>query len=262
VFSPVEEISLLHTGTPEVLSGVQITSGSFVPLNPGNQLQVVASFSLSNSANQKFGFRVLSSKDGSQYTDVGVTYGNLHGPVNNTDLPGDEYRQFYYDDSTPTEDERVALCQQTCQNEATSMNCVSWTYVRQGYALGEPLYPSPRCSLKNGIPGPNPSQCCVSGTLTTNPVVISYVDRSKSGSGNLGLMQNSVAMASASVLDLQLLLDHSIIELFVGGGRSVLTGRSYPTNTDNYISVFNTGDTALTVNLTRYQLTSSDPTSS
>jgi sucrose-6-phosphate hydrolase SacC (GH32 family) len=263
VTPPIEEIALLRTSTPQTVN-TTLGAGKFLQLNPGNQLDIVATFSVSNASQQTFGFRVLESSDGTQYTDAGVVvYGSLYGPLNNTEMPVDEYRQFYYDNSTPTEDERVALCQSTCQKE--SLYCASWSYVRQGWTTSTgSMDPSPRCSLKNGVPVINvPNNCCVSGTLSKDPFVGLFVNRGKSGSGNSGNMYNSAPMAGMDTeqkLQMEILVDHSILELYVGNGRSVLTSRVYPTKQDNFLSVFNTGSASLSVNLTVYPLSSSDPT--
>ena len=47
-------------------------------------------------------------------------------------------------------------CQGACQADAS---CVAWTFVRSGWQG-----PTPRCWLKNAVPPPTDSPCCVSGT--------------------------------------------------------------------------------------------------
>jgi hypothetical protein len=46
-------------------------------------------------------------------------------------------------------------CQGACQ---ANQRCVAWTFVRSGWQG-----PAPRCWLKNQVPQPNDSACCVSG---------------------------------------------------------------------------------------------------
>ena len=77
-------------------------------------------------------------------------------------------------------------------------------------------YPSPRCSLKNGIPAPNPNNLCVSGVLAEDPVSMFIVNRSLSGGdGNKATqMQLFQVKQHEKMLDMRVLVDHSIVESY------------------------------------------------
>lgn len=68
----------------------------------------------------------------------------------NVDRPGMDYRSFELANPNPL------LCQQQCFNEPV---CRAWTYVRPGVQG-----PRARCWLKERVPEPTPSDCCISGT--------------------------------------------------------------------------------------------------
>jgi 1-phosphatidylinositol phosphodiesterase len=67
----------------------------------------------------------------------------------NVDRPGSDYRSF--DLPAPQPD----ICRNQCMSETA---CVAFTYVNPGVQG-----PAARCWLKNSVPPPNPSGCCVSG---------------------------------------------------------------------------------------------------
>jgi hypothetical protein len=67
----------------------------------------------------------------------------------NTDRPGSDYVNF--DLSAPT----PGLCRNSCNSDT---NCKAWTYVNPGVQGAKA-----RCWLKNAVPAPVPSSCCVSG---------------------------------------------------------------------------------------------------
>ncbi|MCB1627386.1 MAG: PAN domain-containing protein [Xanthomonadales bacterium] len=70
-----------------------------------------------------------------------------------TDRPGSDYRDFDLDQADP------AQCAMACDGDA---QCAAWTYVQPG-VQGD----SARCWLKNQVPDPVASDCCISG-LTDN----------------------------------------------------------------------------------------------
>ena len=67
----------------------------------------------------------------------------------NIDRPAMDYRSFEL--STPN----PLLCQQQCFNEPI---CRAWTYVRPGIQGTQA-----RCWLKDRVPEPTASDCCISG---------------------------------------------------------------------------------------------------
>lgn len=69
--------------------------------------------------------------------------------IDNTDLPGSNYDRFR--PRSPKD------CQAACKN---SWRCWAWTYVRPGVRG-----PAPVCYLKDAIPAPARSSCCISGKV-------------------------------------------------------------------------------------------------
>ncbi|XP_065835085.1 uncharacterized protein [Oscarella lobularis] len=230
--TPVDELaSLRKTGTS--MKNVQLAAGQTMPLKgvSGLQLEIEANFTFDKAAaSQRFGISVRMSLDGSMRTDILFVHQNMTGPMNNTDLPGDEYRQFPYKVGN-TEEANIALCKETCDNET---KCVAWTYVRKG----DPVVP--RCSLKNGIPHLNPNKFCVSGIKRTNMFM---VDRSKTGGdGNQGSVQAPLPMKSGEeTVTIRAFVDHSIIESYAQGGRAVITSRVYPDASADGVALVNYG---------------------
>lgn len=67
------------------------------------------------------------------------------------DRPGSDYKDFDLSSASP------ALCKKACDSDS---QCKAWTYVLPNTTQG----PNPRCWLKNSVPDPTMSSCCVSGT--------------------------------------------------------------------------------------------------
>ncbi|MBI2373640.1 MAG: PAN domain-containing protein [Deltaproteobacteria bacterium] len=66
-----------------------------------------------------------------------------------TDRPGSDYTSLDLDKANPQ------LCKDRCASEE---RCVAYTYVKPGVQG-----PKARCWLKDSVPNPTPSDCCVSG---------------------------------------------------------------------------------------------------
>jgi hypothetical protein len=93
----------------------------------------------------------------------------------NTDRPGQNYRNFDLDTPDPTQ------CRNACLEEG---GCKAWTYVKPG-TQG----PKARCWLKTGVPAATTNSCCVSGVKrapapetganvdTTTKIIWHYGDR-------------------------------------------------------------------------------------
>jgi hypothetical protein len=67
-----------------------------------------------------------------------------------TDRMGSDYRDFDLNVADP------AICHDACMKDP---QCKAWTYVKPNTIQG----PNPRCWLKNNVPNPIKSGCCVSG---------------------------------------------------------------------------------------------------
>jgi hypothetical protein len=70
-----------------------------------------------------------------------------------TDRPGSDYDNFDLRADDPS------LCRQACEGDP---GCRAWTYVQPNTIQG----PNPRCWLKDAVPPPQRSDCCVSGVVT------------------------------------------------------------------------------------------------
>jgi hypothetical protein len=69
------------------------------------------------------------------------------------DRPGADYRDFDLPRAEP------ALCRKACEDDG---QCVAFTYVRPGVQSS-----AARCWLKEGVPEPEPNDCCASGVKST-----------------------------------------------------------------------------------------------
>jgi hypothetical protein len=70
-----------------------------------------------------------------------------------TDRPGSDYDNFDLRADDPS------LCLRACEGDR---RCRAWTYVHPNTIQG----PNPRCWLKDAVPPPQRSHCCVSGVVT------------------------------------------------------------------------------------------------
>jgi hypothetical protein len=66
------------------------------------------------------------------------------------DMPGGDYTSFDIGGGP-------RACLSAC---ASSRHCRAWTWVRAGFQSA-----SPRCWLKDSIPGGTPNDCCASGVI-------------------------------------------------------------------------------------------------
>lgn len=246
--TPVEELRKLRK-TQHQFKSIALEPEQYMILNGANglQLEIEANFTLSSSAvNQELIVSVRTSNDTKTRTDIVVSVQNMTGPMNNTDLPGDEYRQFPYKSGQP-EDANIALCKDTCDNET---RCVAWTYVR----AGDPTVP--RCSLKDGIPNINPNNYCVSGTKSTAVISQFTINRSKTGGdGNQGNLGGTLPLKKEeTMVTVRVFVDHSIVEAFAQGGRSAITARIYTDPSDNGIALMNQGSAPTTVSVNVWEM--------
>ena len=67
-----------------------------------------------------------------------------------TDRVGSDYSDFDLNAADPS------ICRDACIKDS---QCKAWTYVKPNTIQG----PNPRCWLKNNVPNPTKSGCCVSG---------------------------------------------------------------------------------------------------
>eukprot|EP01119_Soliformovum_irregulare_P020164 TRINITY_DN649_c1_g1_i4.p1 TRINITY_DN649_c1_g1~~TRINITY_DN649_c1_g1_i4.p1 ORF type:complete len:309 (-),score=112.98 TRINITY_DN649_c1_g1_i4:17-943(-) len=197
-----------------------------------NQVEIKLNFEYDLEAvSQEFGILVKQSPDEKHVTKISVMSLNLSTPFYNFDLPGADYRDFNYDLNS-TDATNVKNCSQTCDTE---MECVTWTYVKKG----DPVYP--RCSLKSGIPKLHPNSYCISGTKNSDRVFTVGVIRENSGTD--GASGNQVAILPMgkkhkTSVELNVFVDHSVVEVFADEGRAVITSRVYVPETYNGIGVY------------------------
>lgn len=243
---PVSALAGLRTTPYGNFDSFWVSPNSMTPLPStyGTQLEIDADFNLPNvdpGMSTSFGIAVLVSNAGSQ-TRAGVTVTGASGPLNDTDLPGGDLTNAAMDPSLP-DDVNAANCSALCNASAV---CSSWTFVRNGTAPS-PGLPDCRCSLKSGVPAAVSSKpCCISGILGGT---WAHIDRTRTGGdGPANIVSGRFAMKPGeATVRLHVFVDHSIVELFVQGGRASVTARVYPADpgssvmTGAYVSGYGTG---------------------
>eukprot|EP01120_Amphizonella_sp_Union-15-10_P013256 TRINITY_DN6131_c0_g1_i2.p1 TRINITY_DN6131_c0_g1~~TRINITY_DN6131_c0_g1_i2.p1 ORF type:complete len:542 (-),score=99.75 TRINITY_DN6131_c0_g1_i2:112-1737(-) len=227
---PIEELSLLRINPGYSQRNVNLEPNKPLTLPiKGDSLEIMVSFDLKSS--DTFGLKVRESADGNTFTSI---FFQKNPEFDNTDLPGGDYRDFYYNNETD-EKANIAVCYETCQRES---QCKAWTYVRKG----DPgSLATPRCSLKNSVPGQATNTYCVSGVIgsTVN------LDRSVSGTdGDKTIQGGILPMKSSDVsVNFHVFIDRSIIEVFAQNGRARITSRVYPSPLDLGVSLFSASGT-------------------
>jgi len=214
--------------------------------------------SASSGAMPSYGVSYLSTTDGTCQTRAEITHVPATPPLNNTDMPGGDYRDYGLPASAP-EDDNIRNCSLQCAMES---QCVAWTYVRNGGPSDG--YPVPRCSLKSTIPASNSNQWCVSGT-------VSAVTMSQNTQGSCGgdsrietgpvPMKMAEAFAASPSISLRVLVDHSIGEAFAMGGRTAITARAYPSPPSDYgnataVAIWAKGEDIVATSVTVWTLSS------
>ncbi|XP_065195328.1 uncharacterized protein LOC135826656 [Sycon ciliatum] len=234
LLNPVEELELLrksHTGITtikEIAPGVQL-----LPNVKGLQLEIILVVKIP-TGRTSVGVAVRASEDLKTMTSILVGEENLHGPLNNTDLPGDDFKNFNYPMGSADET-NMENCSAACD---ALKECVAWTYVR----AGDPH--NPRCALKNVLPNVVPRSCCISGTKNNSAVSSLMVNRTMTGgTGNLGLRSGPLPMKpSDKELTLRVFVDHSMVEAIAQSGRSCVTAHVYPDASNDMVGLVNFGD--------------------
>ena len=187
----------------------------------------------------EFGLTVLSTPDGSQRTDIGIIAKDNTSVMINWDLPGWDYGNV--SDIT-----QWSECEIACNND---VKCVAWTYVKDRQINNN-------CFLKSGVSFLNSNAVCVSGVKpkqNNKQFVWVYVNRTLSqknpsparGIVHAPLWLESTSMNNQWFLELDIFIDHSVIEVFEPeGGQFVTTARVYPEEANaNNIGVYVTNST-------------------
>ena len=187
------------------------------------------------TSSQSYGVGVRANLAAGIETRLGFQHVSASGPLNNTDMPGGDYRDFALPASAPAE-QNIQNCSQTCLAEP---QCVAWTYVRDGGPAAT-AFPVPRCSLKSSAPPADTNKWCVSGTV---PSLVQVNDQSRAGGdGAHSVVAESLPIAKgASVSELSVWVDHSVIESFANRGLGRIVTRSYPDATANGVTLFADG---------------------
>lgn len=167
----------------------------------------------------------------------------------NSDLPGWDYL------SVPNITKPID-CQSACNNDQI---CQSWTFVSD-----RPL--NNNCFLKSGVPFLNENSVCTSGVKQRQideQLIWFYVNRTLSETNpgaNRGIVHAPIWLQSSKIsndqwfLELQIYLDHSVIEIFDPQiGRIALSTRVYPEVIDDgdHLGVFvteNSSDNEIILN--------------
>lgn len=190
---------------------------------------------VSGATSQSYGVGVRANLAAGIETRLGFQHVTATGPLNNTDMPGGDYRDFGLPAAAPAE-QNIRNCSQTCLAEP---QCVAWTYVREGGPSAQ-AYPVPRCSLKSSAPPADANAWCVSGTV---PSLVQVNDQSRAGGdGSHSVVAESLPLAKgASVSELSAWVDHSVIESFANQGLGRIVTRSYPDASAAGVTVYADG---------------------
>ncbi|CAF1099930.1 unnamed protein product [Rotaria magnacalcarata] len=194
-----------------------------IPNVNGNQIEIEINWQFPMNQNLDFGLIVLSTPDGTQRTNVGITSRNNTTVMMNWDLPGWDYL------SVPNISESSG-CQLSCNRDN---RCQAWTFVKDQQI-------NKNCFLKSGVPFLISNLDCVSGVKqreNNEQIIWVYMNRTlsqKNPNAAHGPIHAPVWLEATSTnnqwfLQLDIFVDHSVIEIFEPQqGRFAITGRVYP----------------------------------
>ena len=244
---PIDAARSLRIGATHhtVHNLVMSPTSTYVPISnaSGNQLEVKinwqfpsnqVSHSTDHEFNQRcslfkdldFGLHLLSTPDGRQRTSIGVMTRSNVTWMSNWDLVGYDYLSVSHVSD-------AISCRATCDQE---MRCRAWTFVSNRLT-------NDNCFLKTGIPRLEDDPACTSGVKHSHvdgqQLVWIYVNRTLSQynedasrdplAGTLWMQSTKVANNLQWFLELDIFIDHSVIEVFESeGGRVAITTRVYP----------------------------------
>jgi len=220
---PIAEVAVLqgaHYGFPNLL-----VSDQEIPLNitKGDQLQINMQIDSVEGTPYKFGLKIRASPDNTEYTQI-----YFRPPIpylENNDLPGNDFVGIPLNASDP------GLCSELCTANA---QCFCWAYAPPG-----DQGPSAMCFLKRLIPTFSPKIGTVSGVKA-----LLEVDRTYSSLASDANKNPQIAPLSSPPETVQVFIDHSMVEIYVNGGRTNLVSRIYPTlPASQLVSVFVEGGT-------------------
>lgn len=190
------------------------------------------------------GIALRAGADGHVATRVSVRSIASSGPLNNTDMPGGDYRFFALPASNPAE-QNIANCSATCHGEP---DCVGWVYVRVGGPGGaQPSgksFPVPRCAMKSAVTPSDVNPWCVSGTVASLALVNDLSATGGSGSNPTAGQPLPVLPADQDV-DIAVWMDHSVLESFAAGGLARIVSRVYPPTNASQLGIYNAGSSGI-----------------
>ncbi|CAF1419097.1 unnamed protein product [Adineta steineri] len=224
---PIDALTTLrdpntHRQFQDVILGLE-TPFELIPNINGTQIEVLINWQFPVNQTLDFGLIVLSTPDGTQRTDIGISTLTNTSVMMNWDFPGFDY--FSVPNVTQWFD-----CQSACDHDN---KCHAWTYDTSKQINNN-------CFLKSGIPLKYASWFCVSGVKQqkiNQQLVWIYINRVLS-QRNPGashspihgtIWMNSTMLNNQFLLELDIFIDHSVIEIFEPqNGRIAITGRVYP----------------------------------
>eukprot|EP01117_Protostelium_nocturnum_P017562 TRINITY_DN7173_c0_g1_i3.p1 TRINITY_DN7173_c0_g1~~TRINITY_DN7173_c0_g1_i3.p1 ORF type:complete len:588 (-),score=156.19 TRINITY_DN7173_c0_g1_i3:3-1766(-) len=205
-FNPIPETESLrydHFSSPNI----KVDSGKSVPLGPfGSKVDI--NFLVPNATQSSFSFNFRSDKSGREFTSLRfVNQGMLEG----TDLPGSDYNDF------PNLIDAFA-CRRVCNDD---VGCAAFTFVAKTSTSIS------HCFLKR----PDSVNPTSKSGVTSGFKAHVFLDASKS---SLAEPTRSLMMPiyNSINLDVRIVLDNSVVEIFLNGGRYSMTSRIYPTLPD------------------------------
>jgi len=194
-----------------------------VPLHQGEQLEISVQIKQVNDTPYRFGLKIRASPDERESTLIYFVPPTPY--LTNQDLPGNDFKGVVINATDP------GLCSEMCE---AIEQCGSWAYAPPG-----DQGTSPMCFLKHLVPNIVAKQGTISGIKG-----LLIVDRSNSSLSTDVNYGTQVAPLSSAPQDFTVFIDHSIVEVFVNGGRTCLVSRIYPSlSTSQGVSFFVEGGT-------------------
>eukprot|EP01006_Ploeotia_vitrea_P007965 TRINITY_DN18710_c0_g1_i2.p1 TRINITY_DN18710_c0_g1~~TRINITY_DN18710_c0_g1_i2.p1 ORF type:complete len:590 (-),score=67.96 TRINITY_DN18710_c0_g1_i2:66-1700(-) len=240
VFQPIPELSVLYKNTTTISNQSIMPSGNITLAPDASGVQRDVTFTIPISGwtdSTTFTVNVMAAAKSNDKVSIKVEVG-VPAPVDplqympNYDLPGGDYsiNNTFGMHTHPDE------CQALCLKDS---KCLAWTYVAPGVQM-----PSSRCCLKDTVPHTHAHKGITSGAK--------YAPKSKPEKNvHWGKVNGNYfeIPAGETAVDIRVLVDRSVVEVFAQQGRFVQTiphCPKDPTDCDG-ISIVNTGEQQVTV---------------
>lgn len=255
LFSPLPELQALRRGTGENLnmSFPSNTTNDSVFNLTGNQLEIIANFQLSDclpsvvEEGGNFGVDMLRTRDGTKRTRIQAYLSSNTSVLSETHVRGPTYRLLNFPVKSKVfnvSQERLYInaCRNFCYKERSY--CKAWTVSR--IRDSESSWKRSLCQLKSSVSGFVHSASSTSGVIVDSEMVgwvlVNRSASSTSGSSSAVGASFPLKLNDTSV-ELHIFLDHSMLEVYVQGGRLAITTRLYVNDSEaNHASIWTDGN--------------------